>query len=172
MALSYFPAYFSRIKFYEMEDAGPWEEIERSNSSSMGLTTSGLERLSLALSKKSDFTKQLLKHAKGMKPVRGQNIAGYLSGASLKTLIDKGYARIFRQLAAGGESPLYKKEDPKYREADAALLNLIYPAQLSRLKLAQKRNILRIIQPLIGRVGVKRYLNDAYQAGNYWFWIF
>jgi hypothetical protein len=182
MALAYLPAYFSRIKFYQMEDAGPWEEIERTNTSSMALVVSGLERLSDALYTvkkalpfrsaqvaKSDFSTKLLKIAKGMKAVKGQKPFKFLSKASLKGSIDLGYKRILKQLEAGGESPIYKKGDPKLRDADAALLNLIYPAQLSRLKLAQKKNILRIIAPLIGRVGVKRYVNDSYQAGNFWF---
>ncbi len=172
MALGYLPTYFARIKFYQMEDAGPWEELERVNTSSIALVTSGLERLSKALygSKKTmDWAKMLLKRAKGMKPIKGQAPLTYLGAVSLKSSIDQGYKRIFKQLDAGGESPLYKKGDVKFREADAALLNLIYPAQLSRLKTAQKQNILRMITPLIGRVGVKRYLNDAYQAGNYWF---
>ncbi len=172
MALAYMPAYFSRIKFYQMEDAGPWEEIERTNSSSIGLVISGLEQISGALypkKGKSEFATKLLKIAKGMKAVKGQKIANFLTKSSLKTSIDQGYKRLFKQLDAGGESPLYKKGDSKFREADAALLNLIYPAQLSRLTTMQKKNILRIITPLLGRVGVKRYLNDSYQAGNFWF---
>lgn len=177
MALAYMPAYFSRIKFYQMEDAGSWEELERTNTSSISLVVSGLEKLSEALyppkkskvAVKSEFAAKLLKVAKGIKAVKGQKLATYLTKASLKSSVDLGYKRIFKQLDAGGESPIYKKGDPKLREADAALLNLIYPAQLSRLKLAQKKNILRILTPLIGRVGVKRYLNDSYQAGNFWF---
>lgn len=170
-ALSYFPMYFSRIKYFQMEDAGPWEEIERTNSSSIGLVTSGLESLFNALysAKPSEFARNLSRRVKTQKDIRGLKVGRYSLKSELKKLIDKGYERIFRQLDAGGESPIYKKGDVKLREADAALLNLIYPARLSRLKIAHKRNILRIIQPLIGRVGVKRYLNDAYQAGNYWF---
>ena len=172
MALAYFPAYFSRAKYYEMEDAGPWEEIERTNSSSIGLVISGLERMLEVLESKKgkpEFATKLRKIAAGMKIVKGQKLSKYLSKVSLKSSIDLGYKRLLKQLDAGGESPLYKKGEPKYREADAALLNLIFPAKLSRLKLAQKKNILRIIAPLVGRIGIKRYLNDSYQSGNFWF---
>jgi hypothetical protein len=38
-----FPAYFGRIRFASFEDAGAWEELERRNTSSIGLVTRAME---------------------------------------------------------------------------------------------------------------------------------
>jgi hypothetical protein len=162
-ALAYFPAYFSKVKFFEMEDAGSWEEIERSNSSSISLVTSSLEKLESLLKTDSLFKKKLRATAKELK------VDSFLLPKNLSALTNKGYERIFGQLKAGGESPLYPAHDPRFRKADAALLNLIFPAQLTRLTLKDKENILKMVEPLIGQVGIKRYLNDSYQCGNFWF---
>jgi hypothetical protein len=141
-----FPRYFKAVKFDAMVDAGSWEEIERLNTSSVALATSGLERLERA---KKYFPK--------------------VKQSLVATLIDKGYATIERQLEKGGESPSYAKGDPRYREGDAALLNLIYPAKLSRLKRKHYDTVLRLVAPLVGAVGIKRYIGDSYQSGNFWF---
>lgn len=174
--LASLPAYFAAIKFDSMEDAGAWEEIERTNTSSIALVTSALENLhGLLLSKKAKDTsirERLRKAAPGMQE------RGYLeNGGRVLKLIDAGYDRIFRQLAAGGESPLYPKrlrtnspqENARYRTADAALLNLIFPARLSRLDGARMKKILRIVETLAGEAGIKRYARDSYQSGNFWF---
>lgn len=84
--------------------------------------TSGLERLSNLLSKKdSVFVSDLLREAKV------NELDETLSTTRLNHLIDKGYERITLQLDLGGESPGYLEKDKHYREADAALLNVIYP---------------------------------------------
>jgi hypothetical protein len=141
-----FSQYFDAVKFESMPDAGSWEEIERVNTSSIGLVTSGLERLVLA-----------------------RRFFPGISRENIRPMIRRGYAAIRRQLRLGGESPDYPKRDPRYRKADAALLNLIYPAELARLNRRDYRKILREIAPLIGGVGIKRYLGDSYQSGNFWF---
>ncbi len=145
--LKIFPLYFDAVKFYEMEDAGSWEEIERVNTSSVALVTSGLERLQQVSGKQGTSSDRSM----------------------IKRLINQGYLTIIKQLVFGGESPIYTKTDPKYRTADAALLNLIYPAQLSRLTREHYATVLETIQPLIGEIGIKRYLGDSYQSGNFWF---
>lgn len=145
--LKIFPLYFEAVKFSEMEDAGSWEEIERVNTSSIALVTSGLERLKEISAKSGVHSDRKL----------------------IQRLIDQGYLTIIKQLVFGGESPIYQKTDPKYRTADAALLNLIYPARLSVLKREHYTAVLEAIQPLVGEVGIKRYLGDSYQSGNFWF---
>ncbi len=156
------PCYFDAVKFYEMEDAGPWEEIDRVNTSSIALVTSGLENLSGQIQNNSNFAKEFLRQAGKV------GFARCASRETLSKLINKGYDRIHRQIAAGGESPLYPLGSPKYRRADAALFNALYPARLSQLSEAERSAILAINQPLIGRVGIKRYLFDSYQSGNFW----
>jgi len=150
--LALFPKYFQAIRFQESEDAGSWEEIERRNTSSIGLVTSGLEKL-----------QKLLK----LKPSLGKKLS--LSRKTIRALIDSGYKTVFEQLEEGGESPHYPKTDPRYREADAALLNLLYPAELSRLKEKDLEHVLQLVDPLRGTVGIRRYAGDSYQAGNFWF---
>ncbi len=141
--LTRLPEYFEAIRFWEMEDAGAWEEIERVNTSSIALVTWSLETAA-----------------------KSPALRAKLDGARLKRLVDLGYERIFRQLPF--ESPLHPKTGAKYREADAALLNVIYPARLSRITREHGAAILRTIQPLIGEKGIARYLGDSYQSGNYW----
>jgi len=154
------PAYFARIKFYEMEDAGSWEEIEKVNTSSVGLVTSSLERLVKILEVREVSTLDLVDGLNNAANKLG--LKDYLDVSKLDKLIDRGYDRIFSQLDKGGESP-------PIRMADAALLNLIYPAKLSRLSTERKLSILNLVRPLIGEVGIKRYLQDSYQSGNFWF---
>ena len=148
------PQYFAAIRFYEMEDAGSWEEIERVNTSSIALVTSGLEKLDQLISQKTSLTSKISKKM-------------------VKSLINSGYQVIKKQINLGGESPQYSKKDAHYRTSDAALLNLIYPAELKRLKEKDYQKILKAVDPLIGDVGIRRYLGDSYQSGNFWFneWI-
>ena len=149
------PAYFAALHFEAMEDAGSWEEIERVNTSSIALVTSGLERL-----------QELLAHSS---PAVVALLGPSVNRTGIADLVDKGYARIFSQLKAGGESPLYKHTDARYRKADAALLNVIYPARLNRLGRKDFDHVLFILKPLIGKAGIRRYLGDSYQSGNFWF---
>jgi hypothetical protein len=167
-ALVYLTAYLDAAKFYQMPDSGAWEEDARLNTSSVALVTSGLENLQRTLfasnSKKAEeFSKAFSSSAQKLK------LATYVSSSNLQRLIDNGYKLIDSQIAAGGESPSYSKQDSRYRTADAALLNLIYPAKLSRLTIAQKEQVMEIVRPLVGDYGMRRYANDNYQCGNYWF---
>ncbi|MGD2711921.1 hypothetical protein ACP8ZO_25290, partial [Escherichia coli] len=114
-------------------NAEDWQEDARLNTSSVALVTSGLERLSNLLSKKdSVFVSDLLREAKV------NELDETLSTTRLNHLIDKGYERITLQLDLGGESPGYLEKDKHYREADAALLNVIYPTNLSKINTRRK----------------------------------
>ena len=144
--MSLLPKYFQAIQFYQMEDAGSWEELERVNTSSIALVVSSLERL--------DEVQKTM-------PLQ-------VDLPQIKTLIAKGYERIRKQIQMGGESPDYPKNDPHYRTGDAALLNLIYPAQLAGLTKDDYINVLKAIDPLVGEMGIKRYIGDSYQSGNFW----
>ncbi len=94
---------------------------------------------------------------------RARRLGGF---GNLDALIDKGYRRLLAQLPF--ESPAYARTSPKFREADAALLAVIYPAELERVTVAQSVSILRVVQTLVREKGVCRYLGDSYQSGNYW----
>ncbi|GHS92598.1 hypothetical protein FACS1894139_12100 [Planctomycetales bacterium] len=157
-------AYFDATEFYTMEDAGAWEEKARRNTSSIALVTSALENLAGALrDEKSPLA------AAWQTVAEREKLTPLFTPENLEKLIAGGYATIDRQLELGGESPDYPATDPRYRTADAALLNLIYPAKLSRLTLAQKQRVLQIVATLAGDYGIRRYVNDDYQSGNFWF---
>lgn len=97
--------------------------------------TSGLERLSNLLSKKdSVFVSDLLREAKV------NELDETLSTTRLNHLIDKGYERITLQLDLG-ENPQLSGKDKHYREADAALLNVIYPTNLSKINTRRKEQV-------------------------------
>ena len=165
-ALASLPTYFSRIRFDEMADAGPWEEIDRVNSSSIGLVTSSLEQLQRLMTGRHPRSVAVAQKLRAAAARVGRSDG--LTAEFIARLVDQGYARVFKQLDAGGESPLYSPSDIRYRTADAALLNLIYPARLSRLTLKRKRSVLQLVEPLIGEAGIRRYARDSYQGGNFW----
>jgi len=166
-ALIYLIAYLDKAQFYQMEDSGAWEENARLNTSSVGLVTSALENLQTMahqpLANEKPFIEALQARAKEL------NLAQFVTDDNLTRLVDSGYKTIDKQLDLGGESPDYPKTDPRYRQADAALLSLIYPAHLHRLTIGQKEHVLDIVAPLMGYIGIRRYFHDDYQSANFWF---
>ncbi len=156
------PTYWDRLAFENMEDAGAWEEIERVNTSSVALVTSSLELWS-KLTQQVEWAERLLREASRLHLVPEKET---LFNTTLPALIDRGYGRLGRQLPY--ESPDYELPSPKYRLADAALLNVIFPCRLERLGLDKKREVLSVVEDLVGEMGVLRYRGDAYQSGNYW----
>jgi hypothetical protein len=62
---------------------------------------------------------------------------------------NQGLSLVKKQIELGGESPTYPTNDKRYRTADAALLNLIYPiTSLSGLGLSEKEKIFDIVSTL------------------------
>ncbi len=147
------PQYWDAIRYESHEDAGAWEEIERINTSSVGLVLRSLE-----------IWDQVAKQVADIPWLAGQSAQSFQ--VSIAPLIERGYERVFQQLPF--ESPCYPKESPKYREADAALLCLLYPGGLKRLNMEHKRALLQSVSRLVRERGVIRYERDAYQSGNYW----
>jgi hypothetical protein len=85
-------------------------------------------------------------------------------------MLTNGYNLINEQINLGGESPNYATNDVRYRAADAALLNLIFPCNYldeARFTLQQKEKIFDIVSTLNTEYGVKRYDYDNYQSGNF-----
>lgn len=161
-------AYFDRSQFHMMPDSGAWEEEARLNTSSVALVTSGLERLSAAMDSADNHHAREFSNALR---IRAQKLGlSYVADVDkINSLVNKGYYRIIYQLSSGGESPDYRATSNHYRTADAALLNLIYPAQLERLSLEQKKQVLALVRTLAGEFGIRRYLKDNYQSANFWF---
>lgn len=147
--LTLFPVFFEKARFWELEDAGAWEEINRRNSSSIAIVTRalGLWQSEKTLEKTLKLPRKLLAE-----------------------LVKKGLATVRRQIALGGESPDYNlyKDANLFRRADAALFNLVLPTPLPGLNEQELRHTLAIIESLKRPAGILRYQNDSYQGGNYW----
>lgn len=160
--------YLDAVEYYNMPDSGAWEEDERVNTSSIGAVTSAFENLLNMLDDKKNDNVQTFKSDLSDFAITN-NYQQFLVRKNISELVDKGYKRIYTQLEMGGESPDYNKTHSKYRTADAALLSLIYPSNLSRLKSKDKEKILDIVETLAGTYGIKRYENDNYQSANFWY---
>ena len=165
-----FPAYFDAIKFETFEDAGAWEEINRRNTSSIGLVTRSLQVWNSLLFKiapegsAAKFREKFLSSlGKAETPC-----AKYWTGVKMTSLIIRGMKTVRRQLALGGESPDYSPNDMHFRQADAYLTALIVPSTLEGLSERDLRQVLEIVETLKRPAGILRYTNDSYQSGNYW----
>ena len=168
--LTRFPAYFKSIKFELFEDAGAWEEINRRNTSSIGLVTRSLQMWRSLLftevqeGQTDNFRNKFLSNLSSVdEPVRSSWNEGKLSD-----LIARGMKTVRRQLALGGESPDYDPQDMRFRRADAYLMTLIIPSPLEELYERDWRQVLEIIETLKRPAGILRYENDSYQSGNFW----
>jgi hypothetical protein len=158
--LTRLPTYFERIEFYNMPDAGAWEELERINTSSIALVTDGLEKW-----KKLIESSEVVRTAISKQGVSySDEVLGHSS--RLSKLLDQGYQRIHAQIPF--ESPSHEAESLQFRKSDAALLSLLAPCQLERVTTSQLLSTLASVDLLCGPRGVRRYFNDAYQSGNYW----
>ncbi|MCI1635257.1 hypothetical protein [Bifidobacterium sp.] len=167
-------AYLNAVHFYEMEDSGAWEEQARRNTSSIGIVVSALERLESMLTEQHTEHWQITgdqreafvqAYHRTMKSLRVIPLA---NEQAIAKLIASGTAVMHRQISLGGESPDYDLGDSRRREADAALLSLIYPASPHGLGVDEQLHILTIVGSLIGDYGIKRYDHDTYQSANFW----
>ncbi len=165
-----FPAFFKRICFESCEDAGAWEELERRNTSSIGLVTRAMEAW-----------RRLLFAGEGdgaQEPFRARFLQLLEATAypwkrewrveALSRMIAGGLRTVRHQIALGGESPDYDPYDVRFRGADAALLTLLVPSPLEGLRENEFRQVVAIVETLRGPAGILRYRNDSYQSGNYW----
>lgn len=164
--LALYPLFLQRIKFYDYEDAGAWEEIPRKNTSSIALATRSLQvwRKLMYAQTNSAYQKRL----KDFILKQSTDLGNVWSEASLNTLISQGLNTVKVQLRLGGESPDYKPDDIHFRLADAALIVLIQPSPLDGLTEEEMRKTLLIVETLRRPTGFLRYTRDSYQGGNYW----
>lgn len=169
-ALLRFPAYFRRIRFASSEDAGAWEELERRNTSSIGLVTRAMElwRGLLYAGEGSGASDSFRGCFRRLLDASGYAWKEAWRLEALDRLIARGLRTVRRQIALGGESPDYDPCDIRFRRADAALLALLVPSPLSGLREHEIRQVVTIVETLRGPAGILRYRNDSYQSGNYW----
>ena len=89
--LLFLSAFFERVKFYEMEDTGAWEELMGVRSSSIGLVTSFLERMENGLRQaKTNSINEAMFFASLNKEIKGSKIKDFLTDymSSYKTEFD------------------------------------------------------------------------------------
>lgn len=162
--------YFNATKYYTVADSGSWEENERLNTSSIALVTSALENVLSIMKDDNNINQSAQLLRKDLLKLTQKNHDSHtFSRENLESMIDEAYKVIYKQIKSGGESPDYPKNDKRYRTADAALLNLIYPAKLTRLTTGDKEKVFATVKTLIGPYGIRRYHNDNYQSANFWF---
>jgi len=168
--LTRFPIYFKSIRFELFEDAGAWEEINRRNTSSIGLVTRSLQMWRSLLfdeiqeGQTDNFRNRFLSNLSNV----NEPVGSCWNEGRLSDSIARGMKTVRRQLALGGESPDYDPEDIRFRRADAYLMTLIIPSPLEELNERDLRQVLEIIETLKRPAGILRYENDSYQSGNYW----
>ncbi len=164
-----FPAFFERTRFASGEDAGAWEEVERRNTSSIGLVTRAMESWRrLLYARDGNRDEAFRARFRRLRDASGRPWKDAWRAESLDRLIVRGLRTVRRQLALGGESPDYDPYDVRFRTADSALLFLLVPSPLEGLRETELRQAVAIVETLRGPAGILRYRNDSYQSGNYW----
>lgn len=169
------PAYFKRLAFWLMHDAGAWEESEARRSSSVGLVTKVFELLD-----KSFKDPRSMDGNDFFKIFRSSSLSVELLPADIQTFVrqnlreevirsnlNHGYDILFQQLEKG-EAPFDYAEGVKPRYEDAALAHLLwYP--LDRLEERHERWILNHLKNITRETGIPRYHQDLYLFGLYYF---
>lgn len=147
--LAAFVHYFEKIRFWEDQDSGHWEEARKIEASSIGTVVSGLVTLKQFLDKSQNWNQ--LNY--GGTPV---------SSNQLDELIRQGQATLSDILPAE-----CLQDDPLLaRKYDGALLFLIYPLGLVQGEMAE--SIMEDVRThLMGDYGIRRYLGDSYWCADY-----
>jgi hypothetical protein len=171
-AFTLMPAYFVRLRYWEMWDVGAWEEISALHASSVGLATSFLERFNRGFNNhlmsdtsspppEQNFFNSLKKNSlHGINEPQLRNvIAQAISGSDIFKAIDLGYSILNQQLFAARPSEAVKGMPGGLRDEDTAILHIFWhmPKRYSdadSLQLIEKLNVLK------RRSGFARYESD------------
>ena len=141
--LAEFVEFFRRIRFWEDEDSGHWEEIRKISASSIGVATVGLKAYRSWL---------LSPLAETSKP----------DGRGADELIQQGT----KQLQSILPWECRQNDLTQMRRYDAALLFLIYPYQI--VVGSEAETIANdVTSQLMGEYGIRRYLGDSYWCADY-----
>lgn len=156
--LSLIVPFLAAVEYWQQENSGSWEEIAAVRTSVLAWETSLIDMI-IRMAEKSRW-RWLVKMYEGKQDT--------------ELLLKRGVEQVVKQLPY--ESPGYKSDDPRYREADAALIYLLlldYPALAARVFgynqvwiEQMEQEILEQVERLIDtRTGaIRRYLNDSYQG--------
>lgn len=164
-SLALFPLFFEAVSYWKLEDAGAWEEVDRTNTSSISIVARSMGQWKKLLDKGSKTIKTLTSKIGLIEKKNGVQLKPLL-----EKLVTKGMERVRWQLAAEGESPLYDPYEfsSLFRRGDAALFNVLLPSAHPSLSENELRSALASMEPLKRPAGILRYQNDSYQSGNFW----
>jgi len=133
--------FWEKVKFWEDEDSGHWEENRKISASSIGVALGGLTELDRLL---------------------GEAERAPVLQALLSRLTAKGREALDRILPA----ECIQADLTKNRRYDAALLFLIYPMEVVSDPIADQI-ISDVEQHLMGPIGIRRYKGDSYWCADY-----
>ncbi|MFM7072101.1 MAG: glycoside hydrolase family 15 protein [Planctomycetota bacterium] len=138
--LALFPPYFRAIEYWRDEDNGHWEEAAKIEASSIGVVVAALQ---------------------AWRTIAEQVAIPFALG-ELEFLIRQGEEALTTILPA----ECVQREEGRARDADAALLFLVYPLELLTDAMADMI-VERIEGRLRGPIGVRRYLGDSFYCRDY-----
>lgn len=133
--------YLAKIEFWCDEDNGHWEEATKVEASSIGPVLAGVH----------EFQEVLAQH-KGM--------VAPCSDGVLELLSLRGEEALNQIL------PNECVQEGKVRDADGALLFLVYPLNIVNDDMAEQI-ILRVKEKITGSIGIRRYNGDSYWCKDY-----
>ena len=137
--------FWERVRFWEDEDSGHWEEIRKVSASSIGTATAGLREL-----------------RRVWKTTEVQTAPRTVTIEQLDRLIRAGETA----LSAILPHECVQADPGKSRAADAALLFLIDPLEVVSGTI-EDQILNNVVSHLLGPHGVRRYRGDSYWCANY-----
>lgn len=148
--LALFPPYLEAIEYWRDEDNGHWEEAAKVEASSIGVVVAALRAWTAVREREAASNEG------------GQHVARAFPALMVDALRQQGEAALAAILPAECVQP----EAGKARDADAALLFLIYPLELLDGPEADAV-IERIEARLRGPIGIRRYRGDSFYCRDY-----
>lgn len=164
--LAYVLPFLATIQFWQEESSGSWEELTARRSSVMAWELAAIGTIA-SFAKRPDgkFLVEGFEAVKQYLPQAYRKLDIFQAG---EKLIAEGKQALLQRLPY--ESPDYENTDPRYREADAALIYLLQlgmPEFLGQPDLEEKL-ITQIESLTDARTGaIRRYLNDSYQGKSF-----
>ena len=153
--LTEFAHYFEKVKYWQDEDSGHWEEVRKVSSSSIGVVVAGLKEFRKHLFTETHFGNRPTDFSY-LKSGRGITLN------QVNDLMDRGE----RTLEASLPAECTQADATQHRLYDAALLFLIYPYQVVSHEMAD-RIVSNVTTHLMGDHGIRRYLGDSYWCADY-----
>lgn len=173
--LSLIAPFLIKVSFWKCESSGSWEELVAVRSSVRAWEHRLIVRLSEASrSRGFSFLEDGFEHARRYLPAMFKK-------RSLEQAVAVAEKHVIKAMVEElpFESPAYRRRDPRYREADGALIYLLqiqYPQFLAeRAGLSKKwadaleKRIVATVATLDDKAtgGIARYANDTYQRQGY-----